>query len=116
MPNGSDLNQPTNPLEKIGTETEKINAANKPAVVPDKTRTNANTTTAVIEPIISGKIIVKSYKDIPFPKIWYNAAVITCNVTWDVSDTFLPKGCQLFVSIHSKYEVWPFSKTNSVAL
>ena len=48
-PNGSDLNHPIRPLEKIGTETENISAANSPAVVPAKTRTNANTTTAVKE-------------------------------------------------------------------
>ena len=35
-PKGSDLNQPINPLEKIGIETEKISAANSPAVVPPK--------------------------------------------------------------------------------
>ena len=59
-PNGSDLNQPINPLEKIGTDTEKINAANNPAVVPPKTRTNAKTTTAVNEPMTNGKSMVKS--------------------------------------------------------
>ena len=58
-PSGSDLNQPINPLEKIGTDTEKINAANNPAVVPPKTRTNAKTTIAVNEPITNGKSIVK---------------------------------------------------------
>ena len=59
-PNGSDLNHPTNPLEKIGTEIEKINAANSPAVVPPRTRTKAKTTIAVREPITNGKSIVKS--------------------------------------------------------
>ena len=59
-PKGSDLNQPTNPLEKIGIEIEKINAANNPAVVPPKTRTNAKTTSAVKEPNTKGKSIVKS--------------------------------------------------------
>ena len=59
-PNGSDLNHPINPLEKIGTEIEKINAANNPAVVPPRTRTKANTTIAVKEPITNGKSIVKS--------------------------------------------------------
>ena len=59
-PNGSDLNQPINPLEKIGTDIEKINAAYNPAVVPPKTRTKAKTTIAVKEPITNGKSIVKS--------------------------------------------------------
>jgi len=59
-PRGSDLNQPINPLVNIGTETEKINAANNPAVVPDITRTNAKTTIAVNEPKTNGKSIVKS--------------------------------------------------------
>ena len=59
-PNGSDLNQPINPLVKIGTDIEKINAANNPAVVPPKTRTKAKTTIAVKEPITMGKSIVKS--------------------------------------------------------
>ena len=59
-PNGSDLNQPINPLEKIGTETENISAANNPAVVPPNTRTKANTTTAVKEPITNGNNTVKS--------------------------------------------------------
>jgi len=68
-PSGSDLNQPINPLEKIGTDTEKINAANNPAVVPPKTRTKAKTTTAVNEPMTNGKSIVKSYRDEPKLKI-----------------------------------------------
>ena len=59
-PNGSDLNQPSNPLVKIGAESEKINAANNPAVVPPKTRTNANTEIAVSEPTTIGNNIVKS--------------------------------------------------------
>ena len=59
-PNGSDLNQPINPLVNIGSEIEKINAANNPAVVPAKTRTKAKTTTAVKEPKTNGKSIVKS--------------------------------------------------------
>ena len=59
-PNGSDLNQPINPLEKIGTEMENISAANNPAVVPPNTRTKANTTTAVKEPITNGNNTVKS--------------------------------------------------------
>ena len=59
-PSGSDLNQPISPLEKIGIDTEKINAANNPAVVPPKTRTKAKTTTAVNEPMTNGKSIVKS--------------------------------------------------------
>ena len=68
-PSGSVLNQPINPLEKIGTDTEKINAANNPAVVPPKTRTKAKTTTAVNEPMTNGKSIVKSYRDEPKLKI-----------------------------------------------
>ena len=68
-PKGSDLNQPINPLVKIGTDIEKINAANNPAVVPPKTRTNAKTTIAVKEPITNGKSIVKSYTDEPKLKI-----------------------------------------------
>ena len=59
-PKGSDLNQPIRPLEKIGIDIEKINAANNPAVVPPKTRTNAKTTIAVKEPKTNGKSIVKS--------------------------------------------------------
>tara|TARA_Y100000590_G_scaffold413826_1_gene510078 strand:+ start:1701 stop:1934 length:234 start_codon:yes stop_codon:yes gene_type:complete len=59
-PSGSDLNQPINPLEKIGIEIEKINAAKSPAVVPPKTRTKAKTRIAVKEPKISGISIVKS--------------------------------------------------------
>ena len=59
-PKGSDLNQPIKPLEKMGTDTEKINAANNPAVVPPKTRTNAKTAMAVNEPITKGKSTVKS--------------------------------------------------------
>ena len=59
-PKGSDLNQPIRPLVKIGIDIEKINAANNHAVVPPKTRTNANTTIAVKEPKTNGKSIVKS--------------------------------------------------------
>ncbi len=59
-PRGSDLNQPINPLVKIGIDTEKISAANNPAVVPPKTRTNAKTTIAVKEPKTNGNNIVKS--------------------------------------------------------
>ena len=59
-PKGSDLNHPSNPREKMGTDIEKINAANNPAVVPAKTRTNANTTMVVKEPSTKGKSIVKS--------------------------------------------------------
>ncbi len=59
-PKGSDLNQPIKPLEKIGIDIEKINAANNPAVVPPKTRTNAKTTIAVKEPKTNGRSIVKS--------------------------------------------------------
>ncbi len=62
-PNGSDLNQPINPRVNIGTEIENINAANSPAVVPPRTRTNAKTEIAVNEPITNGKIITKSYND-----------------------------------------------------
>ena len=59
-PKGSDLNQPINPLVNIGSEIEKISAANNPALVPPKTRTNAKTTIAVKEPKTSGISIVKS--------------------------------------------------------
>jgi len=59
-PKGSDLNQPIRPLVKIGIDIEKINAANNPAVVPPKTRTNAKTTIAVKEPKTKGMSIVKS--------------------------------------------------------
>ena len=59
-PKGSDLNQPINPLVNIGTEIEKINAANSPAVVPPITRTKAKTTIVVREPKTNGKSIVKS--------------------------------------------------------
>ena len=59
-PSGSDLNQPINPLEKIGIEIEKISAANNPAVVPPRTRTKAKTATDVKEPKTSGMSIVKS--------------------------------------------------------
>ena len=41
-------------------DIEKISAANNPAVVPPKTRTNANTAIAVNEPATNGNIIVKS--------------------------------------------------------
>ena len=59
-PNGSDLNQPAIPLVSIGKESEKIRAANRPAVVPPITLTNAKTRIEVNEPITSGKSIVKS--------------------------------------------------------
>ena len=59
-PNGSDLNQPTNPLVKIGTDIEKMSAANNPAVVPPKTRTKAKTAIEVKEPSTKGKSIAKS--------------------------------------------------------
>ena len=59
-PNGSDLNQPINPLENIGIDTEKIKAANSPAVVPPITLTNAKTRIEVNEPITRGNSIVKS--------------------------------------------------------
>ena len=68
-PSGSDLNHPIKPLEKIGTETEKINAANNPAVVPPTTLTNANTRMLVNDPITREKSIVKSYNDEPKLKI-----------------------------------------------
>ena len=66
-PSGSDLNQPINPLENIGIDIENINAARSPAVVPPRTLTNAKTVIDVIEPITSGKYIVKSYNGIPNP-------------------------------------------------
>ena len=58
-PRGSDLNQPTRPRVKIGTDIANINDARRPAVVPPSTRTNAKTTTEVIEPITNGNSIVK---------------------------------------------------------
>ena len=69
---------------------EKINAANKPAVVPPSTRTNAKTKTEVIEPIINGNNIVKLYTDIPNPKIWYNVAAVKCNTTCELEEISLP--------------------------
>tara|TARA_B100000029_G_C17318039_1_gene866980 strand:+ start:132 stop:575 length:444 start_codon:yes stop_codon:yes gene_type:complete len=54
-PSGSDLNQPAKPLIKIGTETENIRDASKPAVVPPNTRTNANTAIDVRPPTTMGK-------------------------------------------------------------
>ena len=68
-PRGSDLNQPINPLVKIGADIENINAAIIPEVVPPKTRTNANTPIDVKEPKTNGKYTVKSYNDRPNPKI-----------------------------------------------
>ena len=59
-PRGSDLNQPNSPLENIGTEIEKINAAYSPVVVPPKTRTKAKITNVVKEPNTNGRSIVKS--------------------------------------------------------
>ena len=59
-PSGSDLNQPTKPREKIGTDTANINDANKPAVVPPKTLTNAKTAIEVIAPMNVGNNMVKS--------------------------------------------------------
>ena len=41
-PKGSDLNQPINPLVNIGSEMERINAANSPEVVQPKKRTKEN--------------------------------------------------------------------------
>ncbi len=75
-PKGSDLNQPINPLVNIGSEIEKISAANNPAVVPPKTRTNAKTTTAVNEPMTNGKSMVKSQRDEPKLKIGYSDAAV----------------------------------------
>ena len=50
-------------MSNIGTEIENINAANSPAVVPPRTRTNAKTEIVVNDPITNGKIITKSYND-----------------------------------------------------
>jgi len=70
IPNGSDLNQPINPLSMIGTETENKSAATSPAVVPPIVLTTAKIATVVSEPIITGNSIVKLYKEVPTPKIW----------------------------------------------
>ena len=69
-PSGSDLNQPTRPRVNMGTEIANIREAKSPAVVPPKTRTNANTMMAVNEPITIGKIIRKSYSDELKPNNW----------------------------------------------
>ena len=65
-PSGSDLYQPIKPLAIIGNETANINDANRPAVVPPITRTNAKTTIDDNDPIMRGKSIVKS-KSAEFP-------------------------------------------------
>jgi hypothetical protein len=57
-PNGSDLNHPAEPRDKIGIEIENINAENNPAVVPKIFLKIPNKTKHVKEPIIAGKIIV----------------------------------------------------------
>jgi len=59
-PRGSDLNQPIEPLNIIGNETEKNKAENNPAVVPPITLTNAKITIQLREPKITGNRIVKS--------------------------------------------------------
>ena len=48
------------PLTIIGGDSAKKSEAKRPAVVPPKTRTSANTIIAVREPKITGNIIVKS--------------------------------------------------------
>ena len=47
----------------------KRRAANMPAVVPPNVRTRAKTIIVVSEPRITGRIIVKSNKELPPPKI-----------------------------------------------
>ena len=102
-PSGSDLNQPIKPLVNIGTDTANIKEANKPAVVPPSTRTNAKTAIAVKEPIIIGKRITKSYSEELNPNNWYKILAVTCNITCEFCETSLPNGCQVFSSIHSEY-------------
>ena len=61
--------QPSKPLSAIGNEIANINDANRPAVVPPITRTNAKITTDDNEPIMRGKSIVKSKSGEFPPKI-----------------------------------------------
>ena len=68
-PSGSDLNQPKVPRNITGKDTEKNNDANRPAVVPPKTRTSAKIMTTVNEPTTTGNKIVKSYNEDSPPKI-----------------------------------------------
>ena len=82
---------------------EKINADNKPAVVPPSTRTNANTKIEVIQPITNGNKIVKWYTDNPNPKIGYKNAVEKCNTTCELEEISLPWGYHDFSSNQSKY-------------
>ena len=56
-PSGSDLNQPIDPLTKIGIEIENSKDESKPAVVPEIVLTKKNMTTDVREPKITGKTI-----------------------------------------------------------
>ena len=115
-PSGSDLNQPNCPLTKIGKEIENKREANNPAVVPPITRTSAKITTVVNEPIITGKIIVKLYRDSPNPKIQNRVAVKICKNTWEFEEISRPLGYQLNSSFQRKYFSNPFSTKYAVAL
>ena len=59
IPSGSDLNQPTKPRISIGIENANNNDAKRPAVVPPKVLTRANTAIEVKEPMTNGNNIVK---------------------------------------------------------
>ena len=63
------MNHPRFPRWIIEGVNAKSRAANMPAVVPPNVRTRAKTIIVVSEPRITGRIIVKSSKDIPLPKI-----------------------------------------------
>ena len=95
-------------------ETAKKSEARSPAVVPPIVLTSAKITIVVSEPIITGNIIVKSYRLDPMP-IWYSVAPEACNITCEVFEISLPCGYQLKSSFHSKYAGKPFSTINSVA-
>ena len=59
-PKGSDLNHPKEPLNIIGVATENNSEDINPAPLPPITLTNKKMGIVVSEPIITGKIIVKS--------------------------------------------------------
>ena len=69
-PAGSDLNHPRFPLCITAGLKANSNAENMPAVfLPLSVLTKMNITVVVRDPIITGKIIVKSNKEIDLPKI-----------------------------------------------
>ena len=70
------MNQPMVPLTIMGGDRAKKSEAKRPEVVPPITLTSANTTIVVNEPKITGKMIVKSYKLVPPPKILYKIASV----------------------------------------